>query len=144
MKIVFAAWGIANPKPEAETQFYSIANKCGIKVTSRKNDDGSFDVYYWRDDQQPDEYDKCRIAKGAKGKRSFADICPQELTNAMLIILEQQISMTFDDLVHEVSRLLGFTRTGETTDVQMKKALDYAAEKGKAHTDENGRVFAGR
>ena len=142
MKIVLAAWGIANPKPEVEKTFFAVANKCKLKVTSRKNDDGSFDVYYWRDDQLPDEYDKCRIAKGGKGKRGFADVCPQELTNAMLIILEQQISMTFDDLVHEVSKLFGFTRTGEVMDVQMKKALEYAVEKGKAHTDENGRVFA--
>ena len=141
MKTVLAAWGIANPKPEVEKQFFAVANKCGLKVTSRKNDDGSFDVYYWRDDQIPDEYDKCRIAKGAKGKRSFADVCPQELTNAMLIILEQQVSMTFDDLVHEVSRLFGFTRTGEMMDVQMKKALDYAIEKGKARI-ENDRIFA--
>lgn len=143
MKIVFAAWGIANPKKEAETQFYSIANKCGIKITSRPNDDGKpSDVFYWRDDQQPDDYDKCRIAADAKGKRSFADVCPQELTNAMRIILSEQVSMDFDGLVHEVSRLFGFTRTAEVIDVQMKKALDYAVEKGKARIDENGRIFA--
>ena len=141
MKIVLAAWGIANPKPEVEKQFFAVANKCGLKVTSRKNDDGSFDVYYWRDDQSPDDYDKCRIAKTAKGKRSFADVCPQELTNAMRLILIDQVSMSFDDLVHEVSRLLGFTRTGEVMDVQMKKALDYAIEKGKARI-ENDRIFA--
>ncbi len=142
MKIVLAAWGIANPKPEVEKQFFAVANSCKIKVTSRKNDDGSFDVYYWRDDQEPDAYDRCRIAKDAKGKRNFADVCPQELTNAMRIILSEQVSMDFEGLVHEVSKLFGFTRTGEIMDVQMKKALDYAVEKGKARIDENGRIFA--
>lgn len=141
MKIVLAAWGIANPKPEVEKQFFAVANSCKIKITSRKNDDGTFDVYYWRDDQNPDEYDKCRIAKGAKGKRGFADVCPQELTNAMLLILRDQISMTHDDLVHEVSKLFGFTRTGEVMDTQMKKAVEYAVTAGKARI-ENDRIFA--
>ena len=59
----------------------------------------------------------------------------------MRLILIDQVSMSFDDLVHEVSRLLGFTRTGEVMDVQMKKALDYAIEKGKARI-ENDRIFA--
>ena len=141
MKAVLAAWGIANPKPEAEKQFFAAANKCGIKVTSRKNDDGSFDVYYWRDDQEPDAYDRCRIAKDGKGKRSFADVCPQELTNAMLIILTDQVSMTHQDMVHECSKLFGFTRTGDVIDTQMKKAVEYAVEKGKLRI-ENDRIFA--
>ena len=142
MRTVFAAWGIANPKPEAVTQFFAIANSVKIKVTSRKNEDGSSNVYYWRDDQDPDSYDKCRIPKDAKGKRSFADVCPQELTNAILLILGEQISMTHDDLVHECSKLFGFTRVAGDMDSGVKNAVAYACEKGKAHTDETGRIFA--
>jgi hypothetical protein len=142
MRTVFAAWGIANPKPEAVTQFFAIANSVKIKVTSRKTEDGSSNVYYWRDDQDPDSYDKCRIPKDAKGKRSFADVCPQELTNAILLILGEQISMTHDDLVHECSKLFGFTRVAGDMDSGVKNAVAYACEKGKAHTDETGRIFA--
>ena len=143
MKIVLSAWGIANPKPEVEKQFFAAANQCGLKVTSRKNDDGSFDAYYWRDDQVPDDYDRCRIPKDGKGKRSFTDVCPQELTNAMLLILNEQVSMTHEDLVRECTRLFGFTRVAEVMDTEMRKAVEYASAKGKAHTDENGRIFAG-
>ena len=142
MKTVLAAWGIANPKPEVEKHFFAVANSCKIKVTSRKNDDENFDVYYWRDDQDPDSYEGCRIPKDGKGKRSFADVSPQELTNAMRLILNDQVSMTHEDLVRECTRLFGFTRTADSIDAQMTKAIDYAVEKGKARIDENGRIFA--
>lgn len=142
MKTVLAAWGIANPKPEVEKHFFALANSCRIKVTSRNNPDGKNDVYYWRDDQDPENYDKCRIPKDAKGKRSFSDVCPQELTNAILLILNEQISMTQDDLVHELTKLFGFTRVADVMDTAVKNAVAYACEKGKAHTDETGRIFA--
>ncbi len=142
MKIVLSAWGIANPKPEVEKQFFAVANQCKLKVTSRSNDDGKpSDVFYWRDDQEPDDYDKCRIAKDGKGKRSFADVCPQELTNAMLLILADQISMTHEDIVRECSKLFGFTRTADVIDAQMTKAIEYAVNAGKLRI-ENDRIFA--
>lgn len=142
MKTVLAAWGIANPKPEAEKQFYAAANSINLKLTSRKSDDGNTDVYYWRDDQQPDDYDICRIPKEGSGKRSFADICPQELTNAMLIILSDQMSMSKDDLIHECAKLFGFARASEIINFQMEKAVVYAIQTGKLRIDESGRVFA--
>ncbi|MBO5576114.1 MAG: DUF4011 domain-containing protein [Ruminococcus sp.] len=142
MKTVFAAWGIANPKPEAERMFFAAANRAGIKVTGRKNSDGSTDVYYWREDQDPDSYDRVRIPADGKGKRSFADIAPQELANAIMLILAEQVSMTQDDLVHECTKLFGFARTAEGTESAVKHAVEYAAEKGRIRTDENGRIFA--
>ncbi|WP_028504854.1 DUF4011 domain-containing protein [Ruminococcus sp. FC2018] len=141
MKIVLAAWGIATPKPEVQKAFFGYVNKCGVKVTSRKNDDGTFDTYYWRADQDPDSYDLCRIPKGGKGKRSFPDVSPQELTNAMLLILNDQVSMTHEDLVKECTTLFGFARTADNIDAQMTKAIEYAVESGKMRI-ENGRLFA--
>lgn len=141
MKTVLAAWGIANPKPEVQKAFFGYVNRCGAKVTSRKNEDGTFDTYYWRADQDPDSYELCRIPKDGKGKRSFADVCPQELTNAMLLILNDQVSMTQEDLVKECSALFGFARTADNIQTQMAKAIEYAVQSGKMRI-ENDRLFA--
>ena len=61
--------------------------------------------------------------------------------SAMLLLLNDQVSMTQEDLVKECSALFGFARTADNIQTQMAKAIEYAVQSGKMRV-ENDRLFA--
>ena len=86
-------------------------------------------------------YSICRITKDDGEKRSMDEIAPQEIANGINIILADQISMNRVDLIKTVSKLFGFTRTGDVIDKACTEGIKCARAKGYGFIDEEtGRI----
>lgn len=118
---VLSAFGISRSGSRVEAVFDQAVQDCGIPSTGTGDD-----CYFWRDDQDPEDYHTCRIPKEDGVKRPMEVICPQELCAGMLLILEDQISMLRSDLLRETAKLFGYTRTGGVIEHAVNNAMDYA------------------
>ena len=118
---VLSAFGISRSGSRVEAVFDQAVQDCGIPSTGTGDD-----CYFWRDDQDPEDYHTCRIPKEDGVKRPMEEICPQELCAGMLLILEDQISMLRSDLLRETAKLFGYTRTGGVIEHAVNNAMDYA------------------
>ena len=95
-------------------------------------------VFYWRTDQDPAAYTEFRVANTDENRRDAKDIPIQEAANAISQVLEDQISMTEEDLIREGAKLLGFSRLGSAVTPLMSAAIAYAAAHGVITTGQNG------
>jgi len=67
------------------------------------------------------------------------DISAEELSVAVKEILEQQISLTKEDLAKETAHLFGFGRSGEKVTAAMNRGIEMAIQRGFAK-EERGRI----
>jgi len=67
--------------------------------------------------------------------QNAADIAPEEVSVAVKEILEQQISLSKEDLVKETSQLFGFGRLGTIVEASMLRGIDTAIKRGFAKND---------
>ena len=67
------------------------------------------------------------------------DISSEELSVAVKEILEQQFSLTKEDLAREMARLFGCRRTGEKVTAAMNRGIEMAIQRGFAK-QERGRI----
>lgn len=67
----------------------------------------SADFYYLNKEKKPP---KIRLA----GSRQIYQIAYEELAEGMIIVLDNNIGLTKDELIHETARAFGFNRTGKT------------------------------
>ena len=86
--------------------------------------------FYWAPSQDPDHYTEFRISGEAEDKRDTKDLPIQEIANAAVTVLRQQISLSEDDLVRETARLLGYTRVGAPMRQAIADGLAYCKTKG--------------
>ncbi|MEE1516902.1 MAG: hypothetical protein UF228_04825, partial [Lachnospiraceae bacterium] len=94
-------------------------------------------VFYWLVDQEPDNYQGYRVDDISEGgfKRSMDDIASVEIINVLLEVLDEQISLSKEDLIRETARKFGYTRLGSLIDTAVTYALDMAVAKGCVTTD---------
>ena len=69
------------------------------------------------------------------------DVPRAELREAIAEVLEEQISLTKDDLVRETAKKFGFTRLGGVIVTNVNDAIDVMLSSGAVRTDENGRIL---
>ncbi len=58
------------------------------------------------------------------------DLPLQEVGNAVVFLLESQISAPEVEVVREASRLFGFRKTGKLVDDRMRAGIEYSVQKG--------------
>ena len=75
---------------------------------------------YWVDPERMESYSTYRV----NSSREIQDIPLREIMNAMLFVVEQQISIPPESLKVATARLLGFARRGTNVDAAMDKALE--------------------
>lgn len=87
----------------------------------------SADFYYLKKEKKPP---KIRLA----GSRQIYQIAYEELAEGMIIVLNNNIGLTKDELIHETARAFGFNRTGKTIighledvveDLGIEKRIDF-------------------
>src|SRR5690606_22280068 len=88
------------------------------------------DRFIWLAEQDPANYAGFRVPANADDRpRDLEDIPPQELANACLTVLRQQISLPVEDLVRETARLLGFARLPNRATEHIEPAIDLLRQK---------------
>lgn len=121
MRKVLAAWGITRTGSRVENIFNASIAK--IEKTATMDEDREF---FWKKGQIPGEYVCYRVDEEKENRRSMDDIPSEEILNAVLEVLREQISMTQPDLVRETAKKFGFSRLGNV----IENTIGYALQKG--------------
>lgn len=93
---------------------------------------------YWNKGHMPEAYPFIRFADEEDGKRDAKDVPMVEAVNAVCYVLEQQISLTEEDLIREAAKLMGYTRAGNVVAPLFAQAIVQAAEQNKIKKGSNG------
>lgn len=126
---VLSMWNISRIGKRIDSCFDSIFQRMKLTTTI---DDGS--QFIWRANQDPNRYMNYRVSNLAAN-----DISPYEISVAVKEVLENQISMTREDLVREVAHTFGFTRLGTIVVPAMECGIKRAIIRKFAES-EDGRV----
>lgn len=124
MKKVISAWGMTRSGNRVEQCFDEALRKVAPPSTVSNGME-----FFWREDQDPESYDGCRISDGPN-KRSMDEICTEEIRNGITRVLRSQISMPKSELIRETAKLFGFSRSGAVTESAVEAALLNAQELG--------------
>jgi len=96
------------------------------------------DDFFWSTDQDPDTYREIRTpTQDPQSDRAAEDIPPQELANAMAVLLAQNISLPLEELCKSTARVFGISRVGNRVRAQLDLALGLLLNTGRAlrHND---------
>jgi len=133
---ILAAWGIGRLGTRIQSRFDQVFLQ--IKFPTTK-DSGNV-VTYWKEEQNPETFDTFRLPANDNERRNAEDIPAIEISNAIVAILSNQISMPESDLVKESAKLLQYGRVGGNVEAAMKKGIDEAVRRQKVKR-ENERVI---
>lgn len=117
-KKVLSAWGITRSGNKVESILDTVVTFIDKTETL---DNGN--IFYWKKNQNPNEYSVFRVDEQSDFKRSIDDISSYEILNAVIEVLSEQISMHTDDLVRETAKKLGYSRTGTLINSTVKNAV---------------------
>ena len=127
---VLSAWSIARIGSRIQECFSDLFFQLELEYTVSGNK-----LFYWKSKQVPSEYMNYRISD-----LNADDIAAEEVSVAAKEILEQQISLSKEDLVKEVSHLFGFGRLGPIVEASMLRGIDMAVTRGFAK-EKSGRIY---
>lgn len=135
MKKVLNEWSITRSGSKVESIFIdSVSSIAANKTTDSDR------AFYWRNDQNPDKYEGYRIDNIESGKRSMDDVASQELINAIIEVLCEQISLSETDLIRETAKKFGYARIGGVIENSIKYAIKTGISNGKLIKIENGNI----
>ena len=135
LRKVLGAFGISRAGARVEGIFSAVLER-EEKVVTRDEDR----EFYWKKEQNPDEYAIYRVGEDESGRRSMDDIPSREIQNAALEVLRQQGSMTRADLVRETAKKFGFSRLGNVIESVVGYVLQESLDKGLLQESENGKI----
>ena len=121
MKRVTSLWGITRGGSRVDAIFTRAISRIPKQLYSE-----SYNEFYWKQQEYKDVCDTYRVADESGNKRSMDDIPPQEILCAINEVLNEQVSLSCDDLVRETAKKFGYSRTGNVIETSIK----YAIEKG--------------
>ena len=107
----------------------------GMGLKTHQQDDMTF---YWAPEQDPETYFTYRPAPSEEDRRDIKEVPVQEAAGAVCQVLEDQISLSQDDLIRESAKLLGYTRLGTSVTYLFSNAIRYAVWKNKITQGANG------
>ena len=119
---VLLAWGITRMGNRIDAHFNQIFLQLNLKYTGSGKE-----RFFWKSEQVPSDHMNYRIFAS-----NAADIAPEEVSVAAKEILEQQISLSKEDLIKETSLLFGFGRLGTIVETSMLRGIDVAILRGFA------------
>jgi hypothetical protein len=76
-------------------------------------------------------------------KRDADDLPSHEIANGIKAILQNQISLTKDDLIRETAKLFGYARLGTNVDIAMQLGIGVALVRDIAKTEGHRIVLNG-
>lgn len=126
-KRVLTAWGISRQGSRVAAHFDTIYGQMNIR-----QENSSYNTFFWKNGQQPEQYNVFRVAGSESQKRDAEDLPPEEIANGVLEVLHNQISLSKNDLVRETAKLFGYARIGSNVEAAMLAGIEKALERGGA------------
>lgn len=136
MKKTLRAFNIARSSP----QTLEATDRALKKVLSRMNKQAGV-KFYWRKDQDPDQYRIYRSDVNSGDKRTVDEICQQELKNAVCLTLKEKGSQDKDSLIRNAIRTMGYARSSTALVAAAEKGLKYGRKTGEIVQDEEKRFL---
>lgn len=138
VKKTLRAFHIARSSP----QTLEATDKALKKVSVRMNKQAGV-KFYWRKDQDPDQYRIYRSEVNSSDKRSADEICQQELKNAVCTALTEKGAQDKDSLIKSAIRTMGYARSSPALIAAAEKGLKYGRKTGEIVQDEEKRFLLG-
>ena len=126
---VLSMWNISRIGSRIDVHFSMIFKQMNLKITGNGKE-----LFFWKENQDPSEYMNYRV-----GYSVASDIAPEEVSVAVKEILENQVSLSREDLIREVAHIFGYTRLGTIVVASVQRGIDKAIERSFAR-EEDGRV----
>lgn len=123
---LYADWGISRTGSRMEETFESMLKEIELIKTKDNNHE-----FLWLSNQNPTEYENYRVEDQFGNRRNIEDIPSQEIINAIIEILEMQVSLSREDLIRETGKRFGFTRLGTVMENVVTLAIDKGIQQGK-------------
>ncbi len=117
-KRVLRAIDIARMGPRLAARMQSIIDSMNLKTTQE------IGPVYWKDSQNPQDYHQIRYSN----EREAMHIPDMESKNAALYVLKQQGAMPFENLIREMGKTFGYSRTGDNVYMAMMSGIQLAAD----------------
>lgn len=108
----------------SSTQTLEATDKALKKVSARLSKQSGV-KFFWRKDQDPDQYRIYRNDVNSGDKRSVDEICQQELKNAICVTLMEQGALDKDSLLKAVIRTMGYARSSTALAAAAERGLKY-------------------
>ncbi len=121
---IISTWGMSKVGSRIDSRIQNLAANMKLKTT--KSDSM---VYYWPEQIEPKDYTIFRTPHIEK--RDIKDILPEEIRNAAIEILNNQISLPESDLIRKAAKLIGF-RKGAKVDMRIRSEVDRLIKDGFA------------
>jgi hypothetical protein len=138
VKKTLRAFNIARSSP----QTLEATDKALKKVSVRMNKQAGV-KFYWRKDQDPEQYRIFRRDMNSGDKRSADEICQQELKNAVCIALKEKGAQDKESLMKSTIRTMGYARSSTALAAAAEKGLKYGRKTGEIVQDEEKRFLLG-
>lgn len=129
-KRVLETWGMTRMGARIDRRFEELLASLHFPQTNWGDQ-----IFFWDMTQNPLEYHEVRVPKQGGYRRNLEEIAPEELAAAVRVVLEQQMGLSKDDLLREVSHLMGFSRTTEAMLPALSAGLETALQRGFARRE---------
>ncbi len=117
------AWGI---RPSVKADSCLAAAIAEVKCLAHSDGDTTV---YWSVGQVPNEYFIWRTAANAKERREVSDIPSEEILAACVIVVEEQLSLSLDDVKLLVARGFGYSKTNPVLNTRVETAVNLAVSR---------------
>ncbi|MFB0919522.1 MAG: DUF3320 domain-containing protein [Oscillospiraceae bacterium] len=94
--------------------------------------------FYWTQIQIPETYEEFRASGDGDNRRDAKDVPVQEAANTACVVLKEQIGLPKEDLIREMSKLLGYARSGNVVVSAMSNGISLAIARGQISENESG------
>lgn len=135
LRKVLGAFGISRTGARVEGIFSAVLEKEEMTVTREEDRE-----FYWKKEQNPDEYAIYRVGGDEDGRRSMDDVPSREIQNAALEVLREQGAMERPDLVRETAKKFGFSRLGNVIENVVGYGLQACLKQGLMQEMDNGKI----
>lgn len=134
-KRVLAVWGITRSGSRVDSILEEI-----LKGMNLKTSESNGTIFYWREDQDPKTYFNYRVAEKDNDKRSMDDVCSEEIANGIKVIMDNQVSISQEDLIKETAKIFGFTRMGNIIETSVIRGIEEANKRGDIEISKDGKI----
>lgn len=120
VKRVASFWGMGRVRQRAVDHVSNLLSR-----TSVRREISPAGVFLWPKNVKSQEYVGFRVPGTTPGSsREAVDLPLEEVANAALNVLQQQVGLSMDDLVRETGRVFGFSRLGSNVDKRMRMGIE--------------------
>ena len=130
---VVQSFSIARSGSRIQQYMASVYKEMNLRYTVQNGE-----KFFWKNTQDSHSYTGFRANGTGENRRDSKDIPIQEAANAVCRALEEQFSLSQEDLVRASANLMGISRIGSSVNALFIEAIGWAEQTKRIKKTENG------